>query len=173
MKIISDDDLFQIGIITTTHGIKGEVKVYPTTDDVNRFKKLSKVIIRTDRESFDLEISQVKFFKQMVILKFKEYNSINDVEGLKNASIMVTRKDAVDLDENEFFISDLIGLRAVSSDGIYKGEITDVLSGNANDVYEVTLVDQRKVLLPAIKECINRIDLQNGTVDFTMLDGLL
>ena len=168
-----ENDLFQVGIITSTHGIKGEVKVYPTTDDVMRFKKLKKVILKTEKESLDREITGVKFFKQFVIVKFKEYNNINEVEALRNAGIFVTRNDAVSLDEDEFFIADLIGLDAVSDDGNYKGTITDVLSGNANDVYEVTLEDERTVLLPAIKECIKDVDLNNGSITFTMLDGLI
>ena len=168
-----DDDLFQVGIITSTHGIKGEVKVYPTTDDVTRFKKLKNVILKTEKETLDREITGVKFFKQFVIVKFEEYNNINEVESLRNAGIFVTRNDAVSLDEDEFFIADLIGLEAISDDGIYKGIITDVLSGSANDVYEVTLEDEQKVLLPAIKECIKDVDLNKGSITFTMLEGLI
>ena len=168
-----DDDLFQVGIITSTHGIKGEVKVYPTMDDVTRFKKLKNVILKTEKETLDREITGVKFFKQFVIVKFEEYNNINEVESLRNAGIFVTRNDAVSLDEDEFFIADLIGLEAISDDGIYKGIITDVLSGSANDVYEVTLEDEQKVLLPAIKECIKDVDLNKGSITFTMLEGLI
>ena len=168
-----ENDLFQVGIITSTHGIKGEVKVFPTTDDVNRFKKLKNVILKTEKEIFDCEITGVKFFKQFVIVKFKEYNSINDVESLRNAGIYVFRADAVSLEEDEFFIADLIGLNAVSDDGVYKGTVTDVLSGSANDVYEVTLEDKRTVLLPAIKECIREVNMDEGTVKFKMLDGLI
>lgn len=168
-----ENDLFQVGIITSTHGIKGEVKVYPTTDDVTRFKKLKNVILKTEKETLDREITGVKFFKQFVIVKFKEYNNINEVEALRNAGIFVTRSDAVSLDEDEFFIADLIGLDAVSDDGIYKGTVTDVLSGSANDVYEITLDDERTVLLPAIKECIKEVDLDKGSITFTMLEGLI
>ncbi len=168
-----EDDLFQVGIITSTHGIKGEVKVYPTTDDATRFRRLKNVILKTEKESFDREITGVKFFKQFVIIKFKEYNDINEVESLRNAGIYVTRADAVSLEKDEFFIADLIGLTTVSDDGIYKGIITDVLSGNANDVYEVTLDDERIVLLPAIRDCILNVDLGEGVVTFKMLDGLI
>ena len=74
------EDTLRVGVISSTHGVRGEVKVYPTTDDVNRFKKLKTVILDTGREQMTLSIESVKFFKNMVILKFKEFNNINDIE---------------------------------------------------------------------------------------------
>ncbi|MCR4990640.1 MAG: ribosome maturation factor RimM [Lachnospiraceae bacterium] len=167
------EDLLKVGIITSTHGIKGEVKVYPTTDDPARFKKLKSALLKTGKESINVNVSSVKFFKQFVILKFKEFNDINEVEGYRKAELFVKRSDAVNLDEDEFYIADLIGIKAVSEDGIYSGEVVDVLSGNANDVYVVKLDDDREVLLPAIKECIKEVDPQNGILKFNMMDGLL
>ena len=99
----------QVGVITQTHGIKGEVKVFPTTDDATRFKKLKEVIMDTDRERLHMEIEGVKFFKQYVIVKFKGYDSINDVERYKNAKLYVTRDKAVQLKKDEYFVADLIG----------------------------------------------------------------
>ena len=89
------EDLLQVGIITSTHGIKGEVKVFPTTDDVNRFKKLKHVVLDTNKEKIELEIEQVKFFKQYAILKFKGIDDINDIEKYKKMSLYVTRKNAI------------------------------------------------------------------------------
>lgn len=173
MADINDKDILKIGIITSTHGIKGEVKVYPTTDDVKRFKKLLKVILKTAKEELWLEVENVKFFKQFAILKFKGYDSINDIEEYKNAELYVERKDAVKLSADEYFIADLIGMDALSDDGIYKGIITDVLSGNANDVYEITLEDGTSVLIPAIKECIKKVDPDSNCLTFTMMKGLI
>ena len=93
------EDMLQVGVITQTHGVRGEVKVFPTTDDVNRFKKLKQVILDTGKETMPLEIQSVKFFKQFVILKFKGIDNINDIEKYKRCSLYVTREHAVALEE--------------------------------------------------------------------------
>ena len=98
------EDMLQVGVITQTHGVRGEVKVFPTTDDVNRFKKLKQVILDTGKETMPLEIQSVKFFKQFVILKFKGIDNINDIEKYKRCSLYVTREHAVPLEEDEYFI---------------------------------------------------------------------
>ena len=125
----------QVGVITQTHGIKGEVKVFPTTDDVTRFKKLKEVIMDTDRERLHMEIEGVKFFKQYVIVKFKGYDSINDVERYKNAKLYVTRDKAVQLKKDEYFVADLIGMRVVTEEGETFGTLKDVMATGANDVW--------------------------------------
>ena len=129
------EDVFKVGVITSTHGIRGEVKVYPTTDDVNRFKKLKKVILDNGKERLDMEIASVKFFKNMVILKFKGIDNINDVEKYKKAELYVTRENAVKLKKDEYFIADLIGLKVTSDEGEDLGVIDDVRQTGANDVY--------------------------------------
>ena len=100
----------QVGIITASHGLKGEVKVYPTTDDPARFRRLKQVILDSGKETRTLEIEGVKFFKQLVILKFKGLDDINDVEKFRKASLYVTRDNAVRLKKDEFFIADLIDM---------------------------------------------------------------
>ena len=129
------EDLLQVGVITTTHGVRGEVKVFPTTDDPARFKKLKNVILDTGREKIDLEVAGVKFFKNMVILKFKGIDDINDVEKYRKKSLYVTRENAVKLKKNEYFIADLIGLKVESDEGEDLGILSDVLQTGANDVY--------------------------------------
>ena len=96
----------QVGVITQTHGIKGEVKVFPTTDDAGRFKKLKEVIMDTGRERLQMEIEGVKFFKQYAILKFKGLDSINDIEKYKGAKLYVARDQAVRLKKDEYFVAD-------------------------------------------------------------------
>lgn len=166
------DDLLKVGIITSTHGIKGEVKVFPTTDDMRRFKKLKAVFLDTTKELITLNIESVKFFKQFVILKFEGIDSINDVEKYKSRELFVDRKNAVRLSKNEFFIADLIGLNVISDDGKYRGSVTDVLSGSANDVYVIE-IDGKEVMLPAIKECILNVDMDEKLITFHMMDGLM
>ena len=163
----------QVGIITQTHGIKGEVKVFPTTDDVSRFKKLKEVIMDNGKERFILEIEGVKFFKQYAILKFKGYDSINDIEKYKSAKLYIKREQAVKLKRDEYFIADLIDMEVVTEDGEYFGKMKDVLTTGANDVYIVTREDGTEVLLPAIKQCVKSVDLEQGRITVHIMDGLI
>ena len=168
------EEFLQVGVITATHGIHGEVKVFPTTDDPKRFKKLKKVLLDTGREKLELEVEGVKFFKNMVIVKFKGIDNINDVEKYRKKSLYVTRENAVKLKKNEYFIADLIGLSVIREDnGEVLGELTDVLQTGANDVYEVKMEDGKEVLLPAIRECIKNVDLQKGEITVHVMKGLL
>ena len=166
------EDLLQVGVITSTHGIRGEVKVFPTTDDVSRFKKLKNVILDNGKEHRDLEIESVKFFKNMVILKFKGIDNINDVEKYKKAPLFVTRENAVPLEEDEYFIADLIGLKVVSDEGEDLGIIDDVLQTGANDVYIIKKDNVEDLFVPAIHECIKNVDIEGGTMQVHLLAGL-
>ena len=134
---------------------------------------MKKVILDTGKEQLDLEITQVKFFKNLVILKFKGIDNINDIEKYKGKSLYVTRENAVKLKKNEYFIADLIGLKAVSEDGTELGKITDVLQTGANDVYVVQQEDGQEVLIPAIRDCVLNVDLEAGIMTLHLLDGLL
>ena len=167
------EDLLQVGIITSTHGVRGEVKVYPTTDDPRRFRRLKEVVLDTGREKLNLEIEGVKFFKQFVILKFKWLDNINDIEKYRQKSLYVTRKNAVRLQRDEYFIADLIGLKVQDEDGTELGTVKDVIETGANDVYEVEMADGRSLLLPAIKQCILNVDVENGMMQVHVLEGLL
>ena len=163
----------QVGVITQTHGIRGEVKVFPTTDDVNRFKKLKEVTLANEKERLTMTIESVKFFKQYVILKFDGYDSINDIEKYKGAKLLVSREKAVKLQKDEYFIADLIGLRVVTEEGEDFGVLKDVLETGANDVYIVEMTDGKEVLLPAIKDCILDIDMDKQVITVHIMDGLL
>ena len=167
------EDLLQVGIITSTHGVRGEVKVYPTTDDPRRFRRLKEVVLDTGREKINLEIEGVKFFKQFVILKFKGLDNINDIEKYRQKSLYVTRKNAVRLQRDEYFIADLIGLKVQDEDGTELGTVKDVIETGANDVYEVEMADGRSLLLPALKQCILNVDVENGMMQVHVLEGLL
>ena len=163
----------QVGVITQTHGIRGEVKVFPTTDDAARFKKLKEVILDNGKERLTMTIEGVKFFKQYVILKFKDYDSINDIEKYKNAKLLVTRENAVKLKKDEYFVADLLGMQVVTEDGEPLGILKNVLETGANDVYVVEMEDGKEVLLPAIKECVRNIDMENTVITVHVMDGLL
>lgn len=165
------EDVFQVGVISTTHGMAGEVKVFPTTDDMNRFKKLKEVILDTGKETQLLHIQQVRFFKNMVIVKFKEFRSINDVERLRGKSLYVTRENAVKLQKDEYFIADMIGIQVVSDEGEDLGILQDVMQTGANDVYVVEK-DGEELLIPAIKDCILSVNVEEGKMEVHLLPGL-
>ena len=166
-------DILRVGVITTTHGIAGEVKVFPTTDDPNRFKKLKKVLLDTGRGMEELSIVQVKFFKNLVILKFQDHNRIEDVMAMKGRDLYVTRENAVKLGENENFIADLIGMEVYEENDELLGTLTDVIQTGANDVYAVEMKDGREVLIPAIRQCILSVDTDSNIMVVHLLEGLL
>ena len=168
-----NNDLLRVGVITQTHGIRGEVKVFPTTDDPNRFKDLKKCIIMGKREQINVTVESVKFFKQYVILKFKEFSNINDIEVYTKCDLCVTRENAVPLEEGEYFICDLVGLDVITDEGENIGKLKDVLETGANNVYIVETKDGDEVLIPVIDQCIFAHDLDKGTITVHLLDGLL
>ena len=120
-----------------------------------------------------LDIQSVKYFKELVILKFKGINNINDVEKYVRYDILIDRKDALPLGENENYICDLIDLEVFTDEGERLGVLTDVLQTGANDVYAVTMDDGKEVLLPAIKDCILDVNLEEGKVTVHLMKGLI
>lgn len=167
------EQYLQVGIISSTHGVHGEVKVFPTTDDVNRFKKLKEALLRLPSgEQLPLKIVSVKFFKQFAILKFEGYDSINDIEKYRGLSLYVSRENAVRLAKDEYYIADLIGMRVVDEEGQELGELTDVMETGANDVYVIAKPDGSELLLPAISQCILHVDVEEGFMRVHVLEGL-
>ncbi len=167
------DNFLRVGVITTTHGIKGEVKVFPTTDDIDRFEYLEQVYLDTGKEYLPLIIERVKYFKKLVILKFKDINDINDIEKYKGKDLLIQREDAIQLEEDEYFIFDLINSDVYTEDGDKLGILTEVLSSTANDVYVVKTQDNKELLIPSIKECILDVDTTNKRITVHLIDGLL
>lgn len=167
------EQLLQVGVISSTHGVRGEVKVFPTTDDVKRFKKLKKVILDTGKEQLPLEIEGVKFFKQFVILKFRGIDNINDIEKYKGKRLLVDREHAVKLKKDEYFIADMIGMDVFTEDGELFGALKDVMETGANDVYIIEMSDGKEVLVPAIKQCILDVDVENRKMVIHLLEGLV
>ena len=167
------EEMLRVGVISSTHGVRGEVKVYPTTDDPERFLDLDEVTLDAGREQIVLEIQNVKFFKNMVILKFKGYDNINDIEKYKGRDLLIHRDQAVELEEDEYFVTDLIGLKVEAEDGTVLGELKEVMPTGANDVYIVRQENGKELLLPAIKDCILDVDLEQGIMKIHVMDGLL
>ena len=166
------EQFLQVGVIASTHGIRGEVKVFPTTDDPARFKKLKIVLLDTGKELTELEVQSVKFFKQFVILKFRGIDNINDIEIYKGKSLLVPREDAVELEENEYYIADLIGMEVVTDEGEF-GILRDVMETGANEVYIIDSKEHGEVLIPAIRDCILDVDVENRRMKIRLMDGLI
>ena len=154
------EDLLKVGVITTTHGVRGEVKVYPTTDEPERFLELDYVLLDTGRELRKLEIKNVKFFKNLVILKFKGVDNINDIEKYKGRDLWIPREEGQELEEDEYYIADLLGMSVVLETG-------------ANDVYIIDSAEHGEVLLPAIRECILDVDLEKNVMTIHLMKGLI
>ena len=164
----------QAGVITSTHGIRGEVKVFPTTDDAQYFRELKKVYLDTGKEQIPLEIEHVKFFKQFAILKFKGIDNINDIERYKGKSLMIDREDASPLGEDEYYIGDMIGMDVYTDEPAeHFGVLRDVLETGANDVYIIDSDRHGEVLVPAIRQCILRVDTEKNEMHIHLMEGLL
>ena len=161
------EQFLQVGVISSTHGIRGEVKVFPTTDDPN--------ILETKKEKLSLEVQGVKFFKQFVIVKFKGIDNINDIEQYKGCSLFVSREDAVALEEDEYFIADLIGMEVYTNENPEElfGTLKDVIETGANEVYLVESKTHGEVLIPAIRQCILSVDVKAQKMQVHLLNGLL
>ena len=166
------EDLLQVGAITSTHGLQGEIKVFPTTDDPKRYSRLKKVWLDSGKELIPLEVERVKYFKQFVIVKFRGLNRIEDIEKFVKKNLYVTRDQAVKLKKNEYFIADLIGLQVEDEEENELGTLTDVLATGANDVYVVEQ-NGKEVLIPAIRQCILDVDLEKKRMKVHLLEGLL
>ena len=165
-------EYFEIGQIVNTYGIKGFVKVVPFTDDITRFEKLKDVYIEYKGSLISMTIDEVSYSKSNVLLKFKEAPDINMVEKYKGCYLKIKRKDVVKLPKDTYFISDLIGIEVYKDDGMLLGVIIDIFKTGSNDVYVVKDDLGKQILLPAIKEVIKNIDVENRKIIVNLIKGL-
>lgn len=163
----------RVGIIVKTHGIRGEVKVYPTTDSPERFDDIEKVKVRQGKRVYEFRIEKARYQKNLVILKFKGIDNINDVEQYKGAELWIDREDGAELAEGEYYIADIIDMEVFDENGVRLGRIRDVLETGANDVYIVEREGMKDLLIPAIRECILDVDIVENVMKVHLMDGLL
>lgn len=159
-----------IGKITSTHGVKGELKVQPLTDDVSRFQLLDQITLVVDGKEKSYPIQQVRFHKNMVLLTLEGITDRNQGEALRNHFIEVPREQGIPLEEDRFYIVDLIGMD-VAENGIVIGTLQDVLQHGAADLYVIKEGD-REWMLPATKENILHVDLDANRMDVFVPEGL-
>ena len=169
---MNKDEMLRVGVFTSTHGVKGEIKVYPTTDDPGRFEELTHVWLDTPKELKKLSVSSVKYFKGMVILGFEEIHDINEIEPYRGCDLLITRDQAVPLEENEVFIYDILGAQVVDEEDRPVGVLEEILSTGANDVYVVKRQGKKELLLPSIPQCILDVDVEKKLVRVHVLPGL-
>lgn len=164
-------EYLRVGKIANTHGLKGEIKVIPTTDDVARFEDLTRAYIDTGRGRLEVEVTSVRYQPRFVLLKLKGYDDIDAVLPFKNRDLLVHREDAIELDENENFVGDLIGCEVVEDERVI-GTVKDVLFTGANDVYVVKKPDGKELLIPVIPQCVLDVDVEHEVIRVKLLEGL-
>lgn len=167
------EQFFQVGVISSTHGVHGEVKVYPTTDDPKRFLKLKEVLLDTPKGYMPLKVEKVRFFKQMVIVKFEGYDTIESIQMYRQKGLFVPREQAVPLAEDEYYVADLLGIDVYLEDGELFGKVKDVMQSAANDVYIIRSLAHGEVLLPAIADCVKEVSVEDNRMVIHLLDGLV
>ncbi len=166
---------FCIGKITSTHGIKGTIKVFPTTDDVRRFELLKEVIFDLNGNRQTFTVNKVAYQKNMVLLTVKEIDDINIAEKYRGASILIPDEKALPLEENEYYTRDLYDMEVYTTDGVHLGKIDDILFTAANDVYVVKRDDKPKndILIPAVKDCIIDVNVKENKMTVKLLEGMM
>lgn len=163
----------EIGQIVNTFGIKGMVKVRPFTDNIERFNKLKKVYVVNKNARKELKIEEVKYHKNMVLVKFEGVENLEDAENYRNYYLEIDRKDAKPLEEGNYYIVDLLGLDVYEEEGNFLGKLEDIYNTGSNDIYVVKSEDGKQVLLPAIKDVIKKIDIENKKIIVHLIKGLI
>ena len=163
------EEYLEIGQIVNTSGLKGFLKVIPLTDDITRFE----VYIQEKKDLVEFKIQEVKYSKNMVLLKLEGIDDIGEAEKFKNFYIKINRKDAVELEEDSYFIVDIIGCKVFTDENEFLGKVIDVFQTGSNDVYTVKNNEDKEILLPAIEDVIKDIDIANKKIVVKLMDGLI
>ncbi len=167
------EDFLEVGQIVNSYGIKGFFKVVPFTDDITRFDNLKNIYIEKNKKMEKVEIEEVKYQKNLVLLKIKGIDDINDTEQYKNCYLKIERKDAVELPEDTYFIADLIGIEVYTNQGELLGNIVDIFPTGSNDVYVVKDELGKQILLPAIGEVIENVNVKERKMIVKLIPGLV
>ncbi len=157
------------GKITSTHGIKGEIKIYPYTDDVDNILSLKKIYI----EGKGYKVNSIRFHKNMFIAKLMGINTVEDAENFRNKLVQREIDENEELEEDTYYIKDLIGLEVYLEKGELFGKIKDVFQTGANDVYVIQTVDEKEVLIPAIKSVVKDVDIISNKMIIELMEGLV
>lgn len=165
-------EYLEIGQIVNTYGIKGFLKIVPYTDDPRRFDKLKTIYLEKNGKVEEVRIEEVKYHKNLVLLKLENVCSIEEAEKYKNSILKIKREDAVKLPQNSYFIVDLLGIDVYTEDNLHLGKIVDIFPTGSNDVYVVKDELGKQILLPAIKSVIHKVDIENKKMTVSLMEGL-
>ena len=168
-------EYIEVGKIVNTHGVKGELKVIPTTDDIKRFELLKDILVETKEGLVNYPILSVRYLKSFVLLQLENIEDMTQGERLKNCALKIPKELALPLQKDEYYIGDLYNIKVVTEDGEKLGEIVDILFTGSNDVYvikDVTNPKSKELLIPAIKQCILNVDTEQNTMIVHLLEGL-
>ena len=163
----------EIGQIVNTFGIKGMVKVKPFTDDIRRFDELKTVYVEKNGNQTEYEVEEVKYHKDMVLIKFKGIDKVEQAEMLRNSYLTVSRDSVEKLEEGRYYIVDLLGLEVYTDEQVLLGTLEDIFNTGSNDIYVVKDKQGKQILLPAIQDVIKQIDIENKKIIVHLLPGLI
>ena len=166
-------EYLEVGKIVNASGLKGLLKVSPLTDDITRFEDLETIYIQKAKELIEFKIQDVKYNKNMVLLKLEGIDDITEAEKYKNCYIKINGEDAVELEEDSYFIVDIIGSEVFTEEGEDLGKVVDVFQTGSNDVYTVKTLDGKEILLPAIEDVIKNVDIENKKIVIHLMEGLI
>lgn len=164
---------FEIGQIVNHFGIKGMVKVNPFTDDISQFEEMKTILVDKKGNLQEMQIEEVKYSKKQVLLKLKGIETVEEAEKYRNCYLKLPREKARKLPKNTYFIADLIGLEVYTEEGNLLGKVDDIYNTGASDIYVIKDELGRQILLPAIKEVIKQVDLEQEKIVVHLLDGLV
>lgn len=166
-----EKEYLKIGKITSTHGIKGEVKIYVYSGDLENFLSYENLYVGEKKNLFSIEKARVQ--KNLCITKLQGVNSANDAEAFKNKEIFVEKGDLKELDEDEYLVSDMIGMEIIADDGRIIGKLKDVLGYSANDVLQVLNDEEQEILIPNVKSIVKEIKMDENKIIITPIKGLI
>ena len=166
-------EFLEIGQIVNTFGIKGMVKVKPFTDDITRFDDLEKVYVESNKNKKEYEIEEVKYHKDMVLIKFRGVDKVEEAELLRNSYLKVNRNDEPNLEDGTYYIVDLLGLDVYSDEGNLLGKVEDIFNNGSCDIYAIKDELGKQLLLPAISDVIKEINLEEKRIVVHILKGLI
>jgi len=166
------NDYFEIGKIVNTVGVSGEIKIFPTTDDPKRFGLLDTISIMLNGTMIEKSVKNVRYHRNLVMLRLDGIDDVNAANALRDGVIIVERDNALPLSENEYFLRDLLGIAVNTEDGDNLGVLRDVIFTGANDVYVVKGDDGKDLLIPAIKDCILSVNIEDKHMVVKLLEGL-
>ncbi len=164
---------FEIGQIVNHFGIKGMVKVNPFTDDISQFEEMETILVDKKGSLLEIQIEEVKYSKNQVLLKLKGIDTVEDAEKYRNCYLKLPREKARRLPRDTYFIADLIGLEVYTEEGKLLGKVDDIYNTGASDIYVIKDTLGKQILLPAIKEVIKQIDLEQEKIVVHLLEGLV